>query len=61
MKAKIEAASVHTNTPAFRYLKTVNIDQKFNDYVSAMKLKQTNPLTSKDSVGIATIKRAREK
>ena len=61
MKAKIEAASVHINTPAFRYLRTVDIDQKFNDYVSVMKLKQTNTLTSKDSVAIATIKRAREK
>ncbi|WP_034058862.1 hypothetical protein [Lacinutrix jangbogonensis] len=59
MKAKLKNAGRKTS-PAFKYIKTVNIEKKFNDYVTAMKTKQAIPLTSKDKADIAKIKRARE-
>lgn len=61
MKAKVASASGGgTRTPTYKYIKTVNIVKKFNDYVTAMKAKQAKPLTTKDKADIAKIKRARE-
>ena len=57
MKAKLEAAG---QSETFKYIQTVNIDEKFNDYVSAMKAKQATPKTAKDKADMAKIKRTRE-
>jgi hypothetical protein len=60
MKAKIESASSGARTPAYRYIKTVKIEQMFNEYITAMKSKQATALTAKDKADIARIKRTRE-
>ncbi|MDO6598419.1 hypothetical protein Q4512_15985 [Oceanihabitans sp. 2_MG-2023] len=57
MKAKVEGVG---QSPTFKYIKRVNIEKVFNDYVTAMKAKQANPLTTKDKMEIAKIRRARE-
>jgi hypothetical protein len=57
MKSKLEGPG---RTPAYKYISSLNIDEIFNDYVSAMKTKQASPLTSKDKADIAQIKRTRE-
>ena len=57
MKAKLEATG---QSETYKYIQTVNIDKKFNDYVAAMKAKQATPKTTKDKTDIAKIKRTRE-
>ncbi|CAM3910879.1 MULTISPECIES: hypothetical protein [Flavobacterium] len=57
MKSKLESSGY---SATHKYIKTVNIKKIFNDYVTAMKAKQANPLTSKDKADIAIIKRSRE-
>jgi hypothetical protein len=57
MKSKLESTG---QSETFKYIKTLNIEKIFNDYVTAMKAKQSSPLTSKDRADIAKILRARE-
>lgn len=61
MKAKIKTAKISSaaSNPTYKYLTSLNLDKKFNDYIAAMKLKQAIPLTAKDNAKIADIKRAK--
>lgn len=61
MKAKIKSAKTSSaaSNPTYKYLTSLNLDKKFNDYIAAMKLKQATPLTAKDNAKIADIKRAK--
>ncbi|UNY99025.1 hypothetical protein MQE36_01430 [Zhouia spongiae] len=58
MKAKLNSTGT-TNNPTYKYLTSLNLDKKFNDYIAAMKLKQAAPLTAKDKAKIADIKKAK--
>lgn len=62
MKAKIKSArnSSVPSSPTYKYLTSLNLDKKFNDYVVAMKKKQAIPLTAKDNAKIEAIKKAKK-
>ena len=62
MKDKIQSArnSSVSSSPTYKYLTSLNLDKKFNDYVAAMKKKQAIPLTAKDKAKIAAIKKAKK-
>ncbi|MCO7186502.1 hypothetical protein HER15_07345 [Tenacibaculum mesophilum] len=62
MKAKIKSArnSSVPSSPTYKYLTSLNLDKKFNDYVVAMKKKQAIPLTAKDKAKIGAIKKAKK-
>lgn len=60
MKSKIESVGAVPTTPTHKYLKSLDLDTIFNDYITAMKAKQATPATAKDKADMAKIKHARE-
>lgn len=59
LKAKANASKTNSS-PSYKYITSLNLDKKFNDYVTAMKKKQATPLTAKDKAKIADIKKAKK-